>query len=186
MKNRTTINRLSMVPMFACLTLAALLLVPGTASAQYSRDQAVSLSSFRPDETVAASRYRMRDGDVILLTQESRSEIPRDEVEIVLQTAERVTWWKEIKLTKGTYIGPDHYQVDKRVTVKAASTQDRNHGPTEPIRFNLRTLTDAYGGIVFSKAKFLGTHTEIYYLSAYDLLTGNMGGKRLTFTWQTD
>ena len=166
--------------------LCAALLLPVTASAQYTREMAVSLSSFRPNATAEASRHRLRDGDVIMLTQEARSDIPRDQVEIILKTVDEVTWWKEVKLTTGTYLGPDHYQVDRRVTVNAASTQDRNHGPTEPFRFNIRAISDAYGGLVFSKAKFLGAHTEVYFLPASEFITGNMGGKRLTFTWQRD
>ena len=171
--------------MFACLTLAMLLL-PVTASAQYSSDQTIRLSDFRPNATVEASRYRLRDGDVIMLTQEARSSIPPDMVEVVLSTASGVTWWKEIKLTIGTRLGPDHYQVDERITIQARSTQDRRHGPTPPLIFNIRAMESAYGGIVFSKAKFLGEHKEVYFLSAFDLLAGNMGGKRLTFTWQVD
>ena len=166
--------------------LGAVLLTPGTASAQYAQDMAVNVSSFRPNERAQASSYRLRDGDVIMLTQEPRKELLPDQVEIILKTVDDVTWWKGVKLTTGTYLGPDHYQIDRRVTVEAASTQDGEHGPTIPIRFRLYEIERAYGGIVFSKAKFLGAHTEVYYLSAYDLIQANMGGKRLTFTWQVD
>ncbi|HEX6189585.1 MAG TPA: hypothetical protein VFZ40_16010 [Pyrinomonadaceae bacterium] len=185
MKYTTAMRRLLLPPMVASITLAMLLL-PGTAAAQYRADQEVRLSSFRPDATAEASRYRLRDGDVIMLTQEARSTIPPDMVEVVLQTASGITWWKEIKLTIGTRIGLDQYQVDKRITIQARSTQDRRHGPTPPLIFNIRRMESAYGGIVFSKAKFLGERTEVYYLSAFDLLTENVGGKRLTFTWQID
>jgi hypothetical protein len=184
MKAQQHSRRLRSVLFFALL--GAALLLPVTASAQYTREMAVSLSNFRPNATADAGRHRLRDGDVIMLTQEARSDVPPNQVEVVLRTADEVTWWKEIKLTKGTYLGPDHYRVDERVTVKSFSTQDRNHGPTEPIRFNIREMTDAYGGLVFSKAKFLGAHTEVYFLPASEFITGNMGGKRLTFTWQRD
>ena len=177
-------RRVQSVLFFALLCAA--LLLPVTASAQYTQDMAVTVSSFRPNERAQASSYRLRDGDVILLTQEARRDLLPDQVEIILKTADEITWWKEVKLTTGTYLGPDHYRVDERVTVKAASTQDRFHGPTRRIRFSLREIERAYGGIVFSKAKFLGAHTEVYFLSAYDLIQANMGGKRLTFTWQRD
>ncbi|MBA2734321.1 MAG: hypothetical protein H0U54_15760 [Acidobacteria bacterium] len=185
MKAKHYLRRFPIVPLFAlcCLTL---LWLPGTASAQYSSEQTISLSSFRPNATAEASRYRLRDGDVIMLTQEARSTIAPDMVEVVLNTASGVTWWKEIKLTIATRLGPDDYQVDKRITIQARSTQDRRHGPTLPLIFNIRRMESAYGGIVFSKAKFLGEHKEVYFLSAFDLLSGNMGGKRLTFTWQVD
>ena len=166
--------------------LSAVLLMPGTASAQYSRNMEVTLSSFRPDPTAEASRYRLPDGDVIMLTQEARSSIPPNMVEVVLQTDSGVTWWKEIKLTIGTRLGPDEYRVDERVTIQARSTQDRRHGPTSPLIFNILAMERAAGGIVFSKAKFLGEHKEVYFLSAFDLIRANVGGKRLTFTWQTD
>jgi hypothetical protein len=179
-------NHLRRFPLALLCTLFCLALLPNSASAQYSSEQAIRLSSFRPDETVEASRYRLRDGDVIMLTQEARTTIPPDMVEVVLKTASGVTWWKEIKLTIGTRLGPDTYQVDERITIQARSTQNRRHGPTPPLIFNIRRMESASGGIVFSKAKFLGERTEVYYLSAFDLLSGNMGGKRLTFTWQVD
>jgi hypothetical protein len=184
MKDHSHLRHLPSVLFFALL--GVVLLTPGTASAQYTREMEVNVSSFRPDERADQSRYRLRDGDVIMLTQEARASLLPDQVEIVLRTASGVTWWKEVKLTTGTYLGPDQYQVDERVMVVAASTQDRFHGPTKPIRFSLRKIEEAYGGIVFSKAKFLGNHTEVYFLSAFDLIQANMGGKRLTFTWQVD
>jgi hypothetical protein len=184
MKAQNHLRRFPSVLFFALLCAGGML--PDAALAQYRRDQTLTLSRFRPDETAEAGRYRLPDGDVIMLTQEARSSIPPDSVEIVLKTASGVTWWKQVKLTTGTYLGPDQYEVDRRVTIRAESTQDRFHGPTKPIRFNLLRTIDAYGGIVFSKAKFLGAHTEVYYLPADELYTGNMGGKRLTFTWQVD
>ena len=168
------------------LLLSAGLLMPATASAQYTQEMTVGLSSFRPNVTAETSRYRLRDNDVIMLTQEARSNIPPDMVEVVLQTASGITWWKEIKLTIGTRLGPDDYQVDRRITIQARSTENRRHGPTPPLIVNIRRMESAYGGIVVSKAKFLGERTEVYYLSAFDLLAGNVGGKRLTFTWQVD
>src|SRR5687767_938163 len=164
--------------------LSAVLLMPGTSSAQHTQE--IGLSNFRPNATAEASRYRLSDGDVIMLTQEARSTIPPNMVEVVLETASGVTWWKEIKLTIGTRLGPDEYRVDERITIQARSTQDSRHGPTRPLIFDIRAMERAYGGIVFSKAKFLGEHKEVYFLSAFDLLTARMGGKRLTFTWQTD
>lgn len=184
MKTRHHSRHFRSVLFFALL--GVVLLMPGAASAQYTREMAVNVNSFKPNERADQSRYRLRDGDVIMLTQETRAGLLPDQVEIVLRTASGVTWWKEVKLTTGTYLGPDHYRVDERVTVEGASTQDRNHGPTRPIRFSLREIERAYGGIVFSKAKFLGAHTEVYFLSAYDLIQANMGGKRLTFTWLVD
>ena len=184
MKTRHYSRRYTWVLFFAAF--CAVLLMRSSASSQYLAEMEVRLSSFRPNETVEASRYRLRDGDVIMVTQETRRSIPSNEVEVVLQTASGVTWWKEIKLTKGTLLGPDHYDVTERITVKAASTQDSVHGPTRPIRFSIREMTDAHGGIVFSKAKFLGAHTEVYYLPAFYIIGENVGGKRLTFTWQVD
>jgi hypothetical protein len=158
-------------------------------SAQQTHDNPMQLkrSSFRPDDRADINRYRLYDSDIIMMTVEEDPGIAKDQIEIVLKTDPNVTWWKSIvahQAVRKLSGGYDHDRI-----VNSISTQDDDHGP-KAMRLNFADLSNGDGSfsLNFAKGKFLGVHTEMYYLNVFNApgFYNGLNGKRLVFTWQKD
>ena len=125
-------TRLISAAALACLTLA---LSPGVVVGTRARHwggrcvpavnnlhgiELPSWDCFRRKETDDPAKFRLPDGDIIRIREESRA-VPADQVEIVLETPLNVTWWKEIKVAG--------YVEHRRVTLNSVAAQDDDHGP---------------------------------------------------------
>src|SRR5262245_49544154 len=110
---------------------------------------------------------RLPDGDIVAL-QVSRAS-SNQVVEFVLRTDPGIGWWKEIKV------------VDRRGReLGRRDLEPGMHRPTTPLIIPVRALDGAR--VIFSKAKFLGIHTEMYEMHG----CSSQAGRRLTFTWRRD
>lgn len=91
-----------------------------------------------------------------------------DIISFLLRSGSNVTWWKSIKIP----IASSDY-----VEIEIA-----NGGSSER---SIRKLDiDTSRPIRFSKAKFLGVHTQLGY--SWDVLQALIGGTRITLTWNRD
>jgi len=110
---------------------------------------------------------RLPDGDHIWLTVEP-SDVGADGIEISLQTALDVTWYKEIKAF-------DSFDQ----ALGWVSTKDAAHGPVSMVLSDVTLITN----LVFTKAKAFGIHAGIYTIDQglYD-----QRGNKLTFNWTQD
>lgn len=106
----------------------------------------------------------MPDGDIIWMYTNNGP--GGNEIEIVLETDQDITWYKEIKA----------FDVHNNA-LGWVSTQDHAHGPVSM----LISLNNAHA-LVFTKAKAFGIHTGEYVV--YDLSA--KAGKQLVFSWQKD
>ena len=82
-----------------------------------------------------------------------------DKIEVVLKLGGKVTWWKE---------------------VKAIGRVERDKGTRNPRSFVV-SLSDL-DRLVFSKAKFLGSKTEMYSVGH----PAQKAGRTLQFSWDKD
>ena len=140
--------------------------------------------------------YRLKDGDVITLKIENEV-VRHDQIEIVFRSGLNVTWWKELAIAGATPDAKAPYDA-----IEKLSTEGDEHGPRS---FILRLNLAQRMMLVFSKAKTLGVHTEMYRFypklqgippqerpardwrvraDEYDI--SRMGGARLTFVWEKD
>ena len=177
--------------------VAAACMIFGAAGARRAAAQeAVDLPSFTPANTLTLERYpyqwntpagnnvrtqlfdRLSDGDVIHVSRR-RDAVAADRLEIVLEAGSLVTWWKGITLYKKIATGPD---AGKWRRVQHVSTQDRRRRSVA-ISVDVREL----GGTALSleKAKAFGAHTPMYVIHLDDR-RDDLGGQRITFTWEKD
>ena len=167
---------------FVFLVVFSAQLVPHSASAQKESAQknpnSLTPSSFRPDNRANINNYRLYDGDAIMMTIEDDKGIAQDQIEIVLKSDPNVTWWKSIIVRDGARSGE---------TVNSISTQDDDHGP-KAMRMNFADVKNTgWFYLAFAKGKFLGVHTQMYYIGgAGQEFFNGLNGKRVIFTWQKD
>jgi len=128
-------------------------------------DQDFGKTQHSPDQVLRGINDEpLADGDMIWLT-EAAAPWP-DKIEVVLKLGGKVTWWKEVKA-----IGRDG---------KVIGRVERDKGTRNPRSFVV-SLADL-DRLVFSKAKFLGSKTEMYSV-------GNpqqKAGRKLQFSWDKD
>jgi hypothetical protein len=104
------------------------------------------------------------DGDMIWLTE--RATADPNSLEIVFKLGDRVSWWKEVKA------------IDQAGRTMNRIARDGRH--RGPLSFTLPAAE--VKNLVFSKAKFLGWHTEMYRVGNPD----QKKGRQLTFSWDKD
>jgi hypothetical protein len=139
------------------------------------------LESVCADSRYACNQVRkpLPDGDLINV-QIERGVIDPSGVEFRLVAGPGITWWKEIMASGGS---------DRWTVWLENSGPYCNWPQTATPNCNTNSewasvlLTEA-GWIMFSKAKFLGIHTNMYILR--DLSSQLHGGDRVTFTWVRD
>jgi hypothetical protein len=108
------------------------------------------------------------DGDLIWLTHRPLTDQnSQDSIEIVLTLGSGVSWWKEIKA------------IAANGSVLQKIARSRSH--REPASFKVKASD--VSAFVFSKAKFLGWHTEMYKVNAN---IAQKKGQQLTFSWTKD
>lgn len=119
------------------------------------------------------------DGDVILAEIEHNVTSP-EVIEFRLNSASDVTWWKQVNIVGGgeswnvwNHNGSSWCDWPNPST----SNCDTNSQWTDIVR-------DPGTRFIFSKAKFLGIHTEMYSLG--NLGDHLVGGDRVTFRWIRD
>lgn len=116
------------------------------------------------------------DGDHIDLTVTDHAlGVAANSIEICLRSSAQVTWWKELKVQDA----PDFAEYNGAI-YSDLSTQDTNHGPACQ---QVTTAALSHAFLVFSKAKFLGIHTDMFFVRDH---LDDVGGARLTFLWNTD
>jgi hypothetical protein len=106
------------------------------------------------------------DQDLINVTVEPGA-VSQDKVELRLESAPWITWWKGITLV-----------TSKRIL--RAETQDNNHGQSIVLDYSEFYYSIA---LSFEKAKFFGNHTGVYVLSDF---THIPRGSRARFRWVQD
>lgn len=116
-------------------------------------------------------------------------------VTFTFTTGLAVDWWKELKvesvdrsgrlttqrlaLENGQFVDPDLR--GRGVAVSGSALQPSITVPANEVR-----------RVVFSKAKFLGIHTEMYELASYNLPgrgacnLGSLAGQAIQFSWNAD
>ena len=128
-------------------------------------------------------RNTLKDGDIIEMTRVSG---PSDatNIKITLESNRDVTSWKEIKLRLWT-VKPDGLLVEPHEDVKPISVEGNEHGAGEKVSFiwNAEDFVQR-GQLIFSKAKELGQHREVYTL--WGSYFYEVTPPSLTFTWIKD
>lgn len=124
-------------------------------------------------------RIPLPDGDIIDYTIEHGAVSP-EVVEWRLVAAPNVGWWKQVR-NRG---GPDVWKVwtdngKSWCSWPQAATADCNQ-----ISEWTGVLLSGAQEFVFSKAKFLASHQDVYVLR--NLSSHLRGGDRITFTWRKD
>jgi hypothetical protein len=107
--------------------------------------------------------------------------VAADQIEFVLATWPKVTWWKGLTLTEmhcSRYVPPQPCALH---TTEAAG--ERHSSQSIIVRTQDPAVPNGYR-LVFYKAKAFGVHTEMYWLSVGDTL--ELRGYRLTFVWEKD
>jgi hypothetical protein len=107
------------------------------------------------------------DGDLVYLTPEDGTKygVPADHVELVLETAQNITWHKYLSAIDG-----------QGITYGRMDLQDNQHGP-----LSLRVPAQP-SFLILGKAKFLGQWWDMYRSPTL----GAYAGGRLTFVWSKD
>jgi hypothetical protein len=146
-----------------------------------------------------APAVRLPDGDVIRIQNvgplttydfslRNRRPLPND-IQIQLFRA-RGIWWKSLQIVTWQQLPPAHDTPSDRPVRKitTAELSDRNSSPTFRIKkwdlFTDGPGADRQGGIIFSKAKALGVHTEMYFLPGSELRS--WAGRIISITWERD
>lgn len=111
---------------------------------------------------------RLPDNDLISVSF-GPAKNPNTNITLTLRTGPAVTWWKAIGIW-----------TPSRGTIVEAFTQDAKKTATVSLRASDLERSDAF--LIFKKAKFLGIHTEVYWLTP----TRNLLGHDVTFTWTAD
>ncbi|MGW0810585.1 hypothetical protein [Nonomuraea sp. NPDC002799] len=110
-----------------------------------------------------ASAHRLRDGDVLHLTE---TPAPPGTTEVRISTAPHGLWWKGVQVTD-----------ESERQVCFVETDGDVHA-----RFDSRSVRDG-GHIVLWKAKMFGAHIPMYVIPVGDL---SPDGKCFTFHWAAD
>src|SRR6267142_2247132 len=111
---------------FVFLVVFSASLGPRSASAQ-KPPEVLKRTNFRPNDRANINRYRLSDGDVIMITVEEDKGIAQDQIEIVLKTDPNITWWKSIVVKEG--ITKSDGSFGGTSTVNSIEMQDDDHGP---------------------------------------------------------
>ena len=124
-------------------------------------------------------RTRLPDGDLIDVSIQHNATDPSD-IQFKLVAGPGITWWKELMGSGSSdlwtvWTQDNHSWCNWPQTV--TSNCDTNSEWTG-------VLLNGAGWFKFSKAKFLGIHTNVYILR--DLPSHLQGGDRVTFTWIAD
>ncbi|MFL6231356.1 MAG: hypothetical protein ACJ741_21485 [Pyrinomonadaceae bacterium] len=145
-----------------------------------SQTNILTWESFRAPQQTGESAlcYRLSDGDIITLRKEPRA-VASDQIEFVLETPLNVTWWKGLTLAHQTYRSEGETRA-----IQSVFTENESHRSHSIIVRAYDQLAPTGYMLVFSKAKALGAHTEMYRLPVGD--TRYLRGYRLTFTWDKD
>jgi len=115
-----------------------------------------------------ALNSRLPDGDLISVAF-GQPRNPNDNVTLTLTAGPNVTWWKAVSVWSVS-----------RGTIAEAHTQDARK--TDSITVHASDIDKFDAFIVFKKAKFLGLHTDVYWLTPARFLLG----RGATFTWTAD
>ena len=151
-----------------------------------------------PDSLTAAA-IRLPDGDVIRLINEAALPPPNPtlprirsrDISITFQLAQpAVTWWKAIKIV--TFQARDGELVNMNDLPIRKFTEKELDGSNRRVNFRIKEWdlfsngvnSDRLGGIIFSKAKVLGAHTDMYFLDGVEL--ASFGGRILNIIWEKD
>lgn len=133
------------------------------------------------------SNRKLPDGDEIAVYKSpasatfdrSLSAVGPDEVQIVFTKA-NITWWKELKIRLWT-ASTDGVTTPIR-ELRPMALEGSNDGP---VAITLKREELARAQFIFSKAKLLGAHTEVYRIWGDEL--GEIGNNnRVRFLWQKD
>jgi hypothetical protein len=142
--------------------------------------QRINVSNFRPGPVAESSRYRLPDGDIIMLTVEhmgNTSTSPNyadNSILLKFETDLNVTWWKGLNFIL--------YRdgAEKKISMSLEGDKKSAFVVIPWIDFELG------GYLVFLKAKAFGAHTPVYELHFSRTDMANWKRKRITFTWQKD
>jgi uncharacterized protein with LGFP repeats len=110
----------------------------------------------------------MADGDRISASFSGHP--PSGNTQLTLVAGPGITWWKAVSI----------WSPSRGDLTQDAWTQDTHTSTTISIPATLLEPSDVF--IQFKKAKFLGVHTGMYWLSRADRLIGS----NVTFTWLKD
>jgi hypothetical protein len=102
-----------------------------------------------------------------------------EHIEILLVSANRVTWMKEVQVILGTEGNSCFLAGAPGSLVTKIFTRDDTHSATTTLRNGLAESCS----LRFSKAKAFGAQTDMYELSGS---LASLKGQRLTIRWETD
>lgn len=128
-----------------------------------------------PFNRVCDERRICGDSDIISVHSEFAPDLGPNQVEIGLRSAEAISWWKSVLVFD---------RVRWRVISEVSTYNDR-HGPYT-MRIDLDGRNPSKLEVLFLKAKFLGLHTGMYWLTMNELNYGQFRGMRFIFGWERE